>query len=227
MPNPRSLRAFLLLAAGLAVAPWAARAHDIAGTVELFDEGGKRRITGVELAGAVVYFEPERAAPLPTGGRYEMTTKGKEFLPRVLPVPKGGAVGFPNEDPILHNVFSLSPGNKFDLGLYRKGPGKTVTFKEAGLVRVFCNVHHAMVAYVLVLDTPFFARPDEQGRFLLRGPNPGAGTITVWHERAEPWTQRLSVPVTGPVKARLEISKPRVPPHLNKLGKAYARGPEY
>jgi hypothetical protein len=211
--------------------PWVAStpglARELGGTVVLYDEGGKRRLTGAEVASAVVYFEPDKVTAVTPGGPYVMTTKGKEFQPRVLPIPKGGKVSFPNEDPILHNVFSLSPGNRFDLGLYRKGPGKVVTFNEPGLVRVFCNVHHAMVAYVLVLATPYFGHPDEQGRFRLTVPTSGAGTLHVWHERSDPFSQRLTLPFAGRIEARLEINKPRIPPHLNKQGKAYARGPEY
>lgn len=224
----RSARVSLVLAATLVGLAAPIAAHDLIGTVELTEGAAKRRVVGAELASVVVYFEPdEKPKTLPASDPYVMTTKNKAFAPRVLAVPRGAVVSFPNEDPILHNVFSLSPANKFDLGLYRKGPGKTAKFDTPGLVRVFCNVHHAMVAYVLVLDTPYFTRPDEQGRFVLRGPNPGGGTLYAWHERAEAWSQRVTVPASGTLVPQLAISKPRVPPHLNKLGKAYPRGPEY
>lgn len=69
-------------------------------------------------------------------------------------VPAGSTVRFPNQDSILHNVFSVSRANRFDLGLYRRGEGKSATFRQPGVVRVFCNVHHSMVAYVVVVETP-------------------------------------------------------------------------
>lgn len=210
---------------GVAVSPLAA--HELRGTVTLVDDKGKPVSAGDDGA-VIVYYEPKVPAKITQPAKpFAMVTKNKQFLPRVLAVPRGATVAFPNQDPILHNVFSLSPGNKFDLGLYRKGAGKSSKFERPGLVRVFCNVHHSMVGYVLVLDTPFMTTVDPNGRFLLDGPVPGAGTLTVWHERAESWSQAITVPATGPFAARLVVSKPRVPPHTNKLGKAYPRGQEY
>jgi hypothetical protein len=151
-----------------------------------------------------------------------MVTRGKEFVPRVLAVPKGGRVHFPNADPILHNVFSVSAGNAFDLGLYKKGPGKEKTFESPGLVRVYCNVHQAMVAYVLVVNTPYFAAPAEDGSFVLTGLPKGAGKLTVWHEQTEPWTVSVQLPAgPAPITARIEVTRPQVPSHLDKSGKSY------
>jgi plastocyanin len=223
--RPATLTATLWMLLALAAGS-SAGAHDITGTVAMVGADGKA-LTGEQLTSVVVSFEPKtRVTPKLPASPFVMATKGKEFEPRVLAVPRGATVAFPNQDPILHNVFSLSPGNRFDLGLYRKGPGKSMAFKEPGLVRVYCNVHQSMVAYILVLDTPYFASPDAQGRFTVSGPVPGPGTLTVWYERSEPFTQTLTVP-SAPVVAKLVVNKPRVPAHVNKLGKAYSRGPEY
>jgi len=156
-----------------------------------------------------------------------MTTREKQFVPRVLTVPKGSRVRFPNEDVILHNVFSVSGENSFDLGLYRKGPGKEQKFDETGLVRVFCNVHHSMVGYVLVLDSPYVATPGVDGHFVLTGLPRGPGRLTVWHEQGEPTTMEVQVPRAEPLTARLEIVRPRIPPHLNKAGKTYSTRDRY
>ena len=100
-------------------------------------------------------------------------------MPRVVIVQTGAEVTFPNEDPILHNVFSNSPGNRFDLGHYGNSPGKTKRFDQPGLVRVFCNVHSSMSAHIVVVDSPYFTKPDRDGRFELdavpprRGPSDG------------------------------------------------------
>ena len=150
-----------------------------------------------------------------------MTTRKKQFTPRVLVVPRGGRVRFTNEDPILHNVFSVSSGNAFDLGFFRGGPGKEQRFAEPGVVRVFCNVHHDMVAYLLVVDTPHVVAPGADGSFVLSGLPKGPGRLTVWHEQADPWTADLQLPQGTPVAARVEIVRPRVPPHLNKVGRSY------
>ncbi len=88
-----------------------------------------------------------------------MVTVRKEFLPRVLAVPAGSKVRFPNQDPILHNVFSVSGENRFDLGLYKQGEAKEAHLLQAGMVNVFCNVHHSMVGYIAVLETPFTRAP--------------------------------------------------------------------
>jgi hypothetical protein len=133
-------------------------------------------------------------------------------------------VRFPNTDPILHNVFSVSSGNRFDLGFYPEGPGKSWTFQEPGVVRVFCNVHHSMVAYILVLETPHFTSPGSRGAFTLSDLPQGEGTLTVWHPRTEPRSRRVSPGDAAPVVVRLPVTLERVPPHLNKFGRSYQRG---
>ncbi|MES1245620.1 MAG: hypothetical protein ABUT39_28700 [Acidobacteriota bacterium] len=196
-------------------------AEDLRGRVQLLAKGGKGPAKGVDVRQALVWFEPSGGAAVrPPSAPFVMTTKDKQFVPRVLTVPKGGRVVFPNQDVILHNVFSVSPGNAFDLGLYKRGPGKEATFKEAGLVRVFCNVHHAMVAYVWVMDTPFLANPGADGSFVLTGLPRGPGKLTVWHEQADPVMIDVKA-LADPVVARVEIVRPRVPAHLDKAGKSY------
>jgi hypothetical protein len=139
----------------------------------------------------------------------------------------GSRVRFPNEDVILHNVFSVSGDNSFDLGLYRRGKGKEQKFDQPGLVRVFCNVHHSMVGYILVLQSPYVATPDAEGRFVLTGLPRGPGRLTVWHEQAEPASMEVQVPRAELISARVEIVRPRIPPHLNKTGKSYSTRDNY
>jgi plastocyanin len=219
----RSVRLLALGAAtallGGAVAGAHAEGEPLQGTLVLVQEG--RTVTdGVDQA--VVFFTP---AKKPKAAAVEavpaMATLKKAFQPRLLVVPVGSKVRFPNQDPILHNAFSVSGGNAFDVGLYGRGPGKTVTFKEAGLVRVFCNVHQQMAAYVLVVDTPFSTAPDKKGGFSLAGLPAGPGTLSVWHERGELLSQPVTLPASAPLRLSLAVSKPRVPRHLNKFGKAY------
>lgn len=217
------MRKVLLLVLVLLALPL--HSEEIRGRVHLLAKGGKGPAKGSDVRQAVVYFEP--ASPQssrPSETPFEMVTKGKAFAPRVLVVPKGSRVRFPNQDPILHNVFSVSSPNQFDLGLYRQGPGKEKRFEEPGLVRVFCNVHHDMVAYVLVLDTPHYVSPNAQGEFVLTGLPRGPGKLTVWHEQADPWTVEVDpAKSAGQVMARVEIVRPRIPAHLNKLGQSYFR----
>jgi plastocyanin len=173
---------------------------------------------------AVVYFEPAGPHPVrPAGEPFQMVTKRKELVPRLLVIPRGSRVRFPNQDPILHNVFSVSSPNQFDLGLYREGPGNEKRFEEPGLVRVYCNVHHDMVAYILVLDTPYSASPDAAGDFVLTGLPRGPGKLTVWHEQADPWTTAVELPQKAPLPIGIEIVRPLIPAHLNKQGQSYFR----
>ncbi|MEA2694175.1 MAG: hypothetical protein QOJ16_3562 [Acidobacteriota bacterium] len=228
MSVPRIGLLLLLLAASL----HPLGAEELHGRIELVGKGGKGAAKGSDVRQAIVYFEPasatsaasaaSAAASLRAGKPFEMVTRGKELVPRVLAVPRGGRVRFPNDDPILHNVFSVSPGNAFDLGLYKKGPGKEKTFESPGLVRVYCNVHPSMVAYILVVDTPYFATPAEDGTFVLTGLPKGGGKLTVWHEQTEPWTVSIQLPAgPAPITAKVEVTRPQVPSHLDKNGKSY------
>ena len=212
---------FLLL---LLTAP--AYSEDLQGRVQLLARGGQGPAQGSDVRQAVVYFEPAKPTPVrPAETPLEMVTRHKTFEPRLLVVPRGSRVRFPNADPILHNVFSVSSPNQFDLGLNRQGPGKEKRFDDAGLVRVFCNVHHDMVAYILVLETPYHVSPDADGQFVLSGLPRGAGKLTVWHEQADPWTVDVTLPqrTPGSLMARVEVVRPLIPAHLNKLGQSYFR----
>ena len=120
-----------------------------------------------------------------------------------------------------------SQTHEIDLGLYRKGAGKEHRFDEPGVVRVFCNVHHSMVGYILVLDSSYVATPDATGQFVLTGLPKGPGRLTVWHEQGDPTAMDVQVPRPEPLTARLEILRPRIPPPLNKLGRSYSTRDPY
>jgi len=211
-----------LLFAVLLFAAYAASAVDLRGQVMLSANGKALRAS--EAAEAVVYFRPRAAfeppQPMPP---VSMSTRRKEFVPRVLPITPGTEVGFPNLDPILHNAFSTSTGNAFDTGVYGTGKGSTHKFSTPGLVKVYCNVHHSMSASILVLDTPWFTQPDAQGRFELRNLPEGQGDLVVFHDRTAPWQQSLDpAATTAELEIELELKRRRVPPHMNKFGKPYA-----
>jgi plastocyanin len=179
-------------------------------------------VPGADLTGAMVWFVPEGGVkPAPGPVAVEVATRDRRFSPRTVAVPVGSTVRFPNSDPIKHNVFSVSPGNRFDLGLYGEGAGRTQRFDRPGLVRVYCNVHRTMSAFVLVLETPYYAPPDPEGRFALAGLPEGPGTLHVWHPRAEAWSLAVRVPAGAPVMVTLDATSPTVPPHLNKHGQPY------
>jgi plastocyanin len=211
----------LQLAIALACLSPAAHGAELSGRLDLVADDSGRLARGVSITDAVVAFIAEPAVDYAVPETpYEMATVRKAFAPAVLVVPVGASVVFPNYDPILHNVFSLTPGSDFDLGVYGRGEGRSATFHKSGLVRVFCNVHQDMFGHILVLDTPFFQSVEADGRFALRGLPESGGRIVLWHPQA----QLRSVPVSRPragLALQLIAERRRVPPHLNKFGKPY------
>jgi plastocyanin len=218
-------RVLLVLAIAVALAMSAAaraQAETLEGVVELVEES--RVLPGP--GGAIVSYEPEGGAPRPSPHTIEVDTRGKRFLPRVSVVARGSSVAFPNRDPVFHNVFSVSPSNRFDLGRYREGQSRSARFDKPGLVRVYCNVHEQMVAYVMVVETPYHTIAAEDGRFRLDGLPSGRGTLTVWHEQGTLKRVPIEIPAAEPLRVQLEATRAREPAHLNKFGRPYGTEPD-
>ena len=213
------MRASLL---ALLLAPVLGHAASLEGRISLVVEG--KPLRAEEAASAVVYFRPATPTALqPSTTEYAMSTERKQFVPLVLPIVVGSSVRFPNRDPILHNAFSTSKDNAFDVGLYSSGEGQLVTFNHAGYVRVYCNVHHSMIGHILVLDTPFFTRPDARGQFRLDDLPAQQGDLVVWHDRAKPWHVKAVPGETAAAEVTLDLNQRRIPRHMNKFGKPYGR----
>jgi len=104
-----------------------------------------------------------------------------KFIPSVLPVLLGTTVDFPNKDKSWHNVYSKSEAKKFDLGLFAPGKTRSVTFDKPGVVRVLCNVHPNMEAFIVVKEHPYFAAPDKSGNYRLNDVPLGKYRVQVWH----------------------------------------------
>lgn len=110
-----------------------------------------------------------------------MDQRNMKFVPRVLAVLVGKSVHFPNNDNTWHNVFSTSEAKKFDLGLYPPGESRSVTFDKPGVVRILCNVHPHMEAYVVVKEHPYFTVPDARGNYRIDAVPVGKYHLEVWH----------------------------------------------
>ncbi|HEX5855118.1 MAG TPA: hypothetical protein VFZ57_05815 [Thermoanaerobaculia bacterium] len=177
-------------------------------------------------AQAVVWI-PDAAARPGAGsspsGHVRIASKSKRFDPRVTAVPAGTTVDFPNLDGIFHNVFSLSPGATFDLGLYRNGATRTMTFDRPGLVRIYCNIHPQMAAFLMVIDGTIWAQTAEDGSAVL--PNVPAGHVVVraWAEKGgdSQGTVDVAAGKTAQLAISLDGSTFRETPHTNKYGKKY------
>jgi plastocyanin len=136
---------------------------------------------GLPLADAAVsVFPAGTAAAAAPGVRAEMAQKGRAFVPAVLVVQTGTAVSFPNQDKVRHHVYSFSPVKPFELKLYGGEVAPAVVFNQPGTVVLGCNIHDLMLAYVHVVDTPYFARTGEQGLARLDVPA-GTHRLQVWH----------------------------------------------
>jgi plastocyanin len=145
-----------------------------------------------ELRHVVVYLkDAPKGAVSPVHA--EIRQENENFVPRVVAVPVGSEVDFPNDDPIYHNVFSLSRARTFDLGRYPRGQSRRVKFDRPGVVKVFCQIHSHMSATVMVFDHPWFAIPAEDGSFELPAIPAGAHQITAWHERLGDTTLEVRV----------------------------------
>lgn len=147
--------------------------------VTVTDPGGK------PVPSAVVSFDPASGgAPSDKGGAYVMAQKSIRFAPYVLAVPVGATVDFPNQDRVNHHVYSFSPVQPFQFPLYGPGKKRSLRFDHPGTVALACNIHDSMSAYVRVVDAPYFATTDEQGRVTLDVPA-GPGTLSVWQPQLD------------------------------------------
>ena len=159
-----------------------------------------------EIKNVVVYLKDVAfRGTLPTSTA-ELRQEHETFIPHVLAVTKGSAVDFPNDDPIFHNVFSLSSAATFDLRRYPRGQSRSQTFAKAGIVKVYCNIHSHMSATILVMDNPYFTIPALDGTFAIANVPPGEYTLIGWHERVG--ERRASVRVERGKTATVNLSLP-------------------
>ena len=163
-----------------------------------------------ELQHVVIYVkDAPKTAVTPT--RVEIHQRNENFVPRVVAVTVGSTVDFPNDDPIYHNVFSLSRTKTFDLGRFPRGRSRGQQFDKPGVVKVFCQIHSHMSATVMVFDHPWYAIPDAQGMFDLSGVPPGMHSITAWHERLGDTTLQLRVEPGRPASIDFLLPVPAQP----------------
>jgi plastocyanin len=159
-----------------------------------------------EIRNVVVYLKDVafRAPPSPMKG--VLRQEHETFVPHVLPIVRGSTVEFPNDDPIFHNVFSLSSAASFDLRRYPRGQSRSQLFPKTGIVKVYCHIHSHMSATILVLDHPYFTIPAADGTFELPDVPPGEYTVVGWHERVG--ERRARVRVEGGKAATIDLSLP-------------------
>lgn len=150
----------------------AAKAGSIKGKVEIPGENN--------LENLVVYVDGVKGNFPLSAKRPEMNHLNLQFAPRTLAVMKGTTVDFPNSDNVLHSAFSISKSNPFELGIYGQGHEKFMTFKNPGLVELFCHIHSHMHAYLLVLENPFFSMTAKDGSYAIANVPSGTYNVKAW-----------------------------------------------
>jgi len=191
---------FLLLAALLGATPLAF-GGDLVGTVT---------VRGVRSPENVVIYLgqklPADQLPLPAENPV-MDQRKLIFIPHVMCVMLGSTVDFPNNDEVPHNVFSPSPVKKFNLGTYKVGVVKQVTFDKPGLVPLLCTIHPEMSAFILVLETPHYGVTGKDGTYRISGIPAGSYKIKTWHEKLKPAVEKVEIPETGELTLDLALRK--------------------
>ena len=221
----RTLPATLLLLSALGTAG----AATVSGRVELVSSQDPNVRRHKDYSGVVVWLESLSGAVVPASAEHsKMVQKNKTFTPHVLAVTVGTIVDFPNYDPIFHNAFSNYNGQIFDIGLYPPGTTRGIAFRREGVVRVFCNIHPAMSAVIVVLKSTHFTVSGKDGSFQIADVPEGSYRVRVFHERAtdqalEGCTRTIAVTRQDLQLAPIPVSESGFLelPHKNKYGKEY------
>jgi plastocyanin len=194
--HPAAASAVLaLVCAPLGAAPLEVRVNDAAGK---------------PLAGAVVFLESREAreAVRPLHG-VEVAQVGKNFVPPVAVVPVGSAVSFPNRDTVRHHVYSFSPTKKFEIKLYVGTPANPVVFDQPGIAVLGCNIHDNMVAWIVVVGTPWYGQTAADGRWTAPNVPPGTYRLRTWHAGlpvGAPAADQTLVVESGAVQAVVKLA---------------------
>lgn len=170
------IRFILFLSLFYLLSPFPSEAETITGTVK------NRWVAKFPIA---VYIDEIPGATFTPKNRSVMDQRGKEFIPRILPVLVGTTVDFTNQDDMAHNV--LSPDNEgYDLGNAGKGQVLSYFFKTPGVYAQLCKLHLEMIGYIIVVKTPYFTITDSEGNFKIENVPPGQYKLKVWGERLKP-----------------------------------------
>jgi len=170
--------AALLLGAKVDGADSAAKSGIITGTVTVAGKPTMDVVVSVEGVPAELAKARLAAAK---AKKALLDQRAMKFVPHVLPVVLGTTVEFANNDKSWHNVYSKSEAKSFDLGLFAPGKSRSATFDKPGVVRILCNVHPNMEAFIVVKEHPYIAAPDNRGNFRIDGVPLGKFRLQIWH----------------------------------------------
>jgi plastocyanin len=185
----------------LAIGPGVAQAGVVAGSV-------RAAVSSVRIADAgpvVVYLERVEGSSARAGPLAHVHQRHARFQPNFLVVTVGQTVQMSNDDTIYHNVFSYSPSNGFDLGLYPGGESRSITFEHPGVVRTYCSIHENMKGTIFVAPTPFFSRLERDGSFRIAGVPAGRWRLQTWAEKLPSWDREIVVPRAGKIAVEVVL----------------------
>ncbi len=179
------------------------------GTIDGRINGGGPKTSLSNFVVSVEDMEGSFAVPAGTAPAQEMDQRGLQFVPHVLPIMAGTTVDFPNDDPVSHNVFSISDTKRFNLGLYGRGTKRSIRFDQPGIVELLCNVHMEMSGYIVVLKNPYFAKSGAEGSFRIQGVPGGRHRVRCWNEALPAQEVEITVPAEGTVTVNFQMSSIR------------------
>ncbi len=193
-------------------------ANTLAGKIK-----GTVKVKGLRTPADIVVYLPKAPAVDVdlSKTKFVMDQQNLAFIPRVLPIPVGSTVLFPNNDKVDHNVFSMSRTKTFNLGSYEPGKSQTVVFDKPGIVELRCDVHAEMAAYILVMKNPYFAVTDRKGNFEIPDSGylqqvglegiadlpPGKYSIKTRHEKLKTQKKSIVVPDSGDGTVQLDLKR--------------------
>jgi len=199
--------------------------RQITGRIEVLRNGREQRFSATYLEQTVVAWRPADSSGAAPMEEQQIVTRRNRFYPQTMVVTSGTRVRSPNLDEVQHNVFSITPGHRFDVGVYGPDEGAATVFEGVGTVDIYCNIHPNMAAFLLVLDTAHFTTPDAEGRYRLDNLPPGPGEVLVWNYRADERIVRRELADSNRLGEELEltinITRPSVPQHTTKEGRPY------
>jgi plastocyanin len=171
---------------------------------------GKAKVSRARHSGNVVVYLESKSIKKeypPPEKHSELDQKNLVFIPRVLPILKGTTVDFLNSDDVQHNVFAPGKVEKFNLGTWGLGGVRDYTFNKPGEVVILCNVHSEMVAYIIILESPYFAKTDPNGNFKIENIPAGTYVLKTWHEKMKTPSQEIIVDEGEVKEINLELKK--------------------
>ena len=192
----------------------------VSGQVSIVERPGEQT---EDLGNAVIYLEDKGGKARVQPSNEAMALQSRQFSPRIRIVTEGSKVEFSNQDPFSHNVFSKAAQGPFDTDVFGRGKKKSTVVKQAGIYPLYCNVHPRMTAYLVAVNTPYFAQAGGDGRFSIGNVPAGTYVVHVWHERAAEQTATITVAGggIGGLKYQLDARNYKYVQHKNKNGKDY------